>query len=341
MLTPQEFGKQLRRARRAKKMRARDLYKITKINEDYIKDLEEGKLTFLPEPYIRAFLRTIANELDLSVEKVLQDYDDILHPKDLFWKEAQTKAEPPISPHSKPVVKKRKKPTEKEEKTPDAISSEGKESFPKTTNELRGHSAPSEKIDQTKKAIPKKIKSSPTPKSKTSNKTEMALIAAVVIIFLAVGFIYWKYGRQYFVEKKEPVKEITVFEAHDEIMKHEKQVENAQHSLQLTKKQELKSVPTRQKVTLHLVTLDTTWVRVIRDGKDTSEYIFRPGNSRDFEADSLLQLRMGRADGLKLWVNGDSLGILGSSAEVVRKLVIDRKGVREKKLWRPKRPVKN
>ena len=339
MLTPHEFGKQLRKARRAKKMRTRDLYKITKINEDYIKDLEEGKLTFLPEPYIRAFLRTIANELGLSVEKILQDYDDILHPTDLFQESPGTEVSARKVPKSKKkqVVKK-----SGEEKLPSkGVSKEPEKSPPKPKKTPQKSVTPSTKADQAKVPPSEKIKSNPKPRSRTSHKTEMFLIIAVAIIFLAVGYIYWKYGRQYFVEKKEPVKEITVFEAHDEIMKHEEQAKKTQHSAPPVQKQEIKSTPAVQKVKLHIVTLDTTWVRVIRDGKDTSEYILRPGNIRDFEADSVLQLRMGRADGLKLWVNGDSIGTLGSSSQIVRKLVIDRKGVREKKLWRPKRPVKN
>jgi len=336
MPTPKEFGKQLRKARLAKKMRTRDLYKATKINEDYLKDMEDGKLTFLPEPYIRAFLRTIANELGLSPEKVLQDFDDILHPADFLWEKNETEAKGQTVP--KPEEKKAEKKSEEEKKSATAISEKSPADVKKSPQKFV---PPSTKTDQIKIEHSEKIKSSPKPGSKTSNKTEVFLIIAVAIIFLAVGYIYWKYGRQYFVEKNEPVKEITVFEAHDDIMKHERQVKNTQQSVSPVQKQEIKSTPAVQKVKLHIVTLDTTWLRVIRDGKDTSEYIFRPGNTRDFEADSLLQLRMGRADGLKLWVNGDSLGTLGSFHEVVRKLVIDRKGVREKKLWRPKRIVRN
>jgi len=339
MLTPREFGKQLRRARRAKKMRPHDLYKITKINEDYIKDLEEGKLSFLPEPYIRAFLRTIATELGLSVEKVLQDYSDILHPTDLFEEKPETKASARnvSKPRKKEVVKK----SVGEKKSSKAVTQESERSSSKAKKTPQKSSMPSTKADQADVLSSEKVKSGRKPRSGTSHKTEMFLIVAVAVIFLAVGYIYWKYGRQYFVEKREPVKEITVFEAHDDIVKHEKQLEKKQSHVKPVKKQEIKSTLPVGKVKLRVVTLDTTWVRVIRDGKDTSEYIFRPGNTRNFEGDSLLQLRMGRADGLELWVNGDSLGVLGSSAEVVRKLVIDRKGIREKKLWRPKLPVKN
>ncbi|NOY79145.1 MAG: helix-turn-helix domain-containing protein [Calditrichaeota bacterium] len=336
MPTPKEFGKMLRKARLAKKMRTRDLHKATKINEDYLKDLEDGKLTFLPEPYIRAFLRTIANELGLPPEKVLQDFDDILHPADFLWEKDETEAKGQTVPE--PKEKKKKKISEQEKKSPEVIS---KKSLPEEKKASQKSVAPSTKADHKKTVSSEKVKPSSKPGSKTSNKTEVLLVVAVAIIFLSVGYIYWKYGRQYFVEKKEPVREITVFEAHDDIVKHEEQAKKAQHVTPSVQKQETKSGPTPQKVKLHIVTLDTTWLRVIRDGKDTSEYIFRPGNTRDFEADSLIQLKMGRADGLRLWVNGDSLGTLGSSSQVVRKLVIDRKGIREKKLWRPKPIAKN
>ena len=336
MPTPKEFGKQLRKARLAKKIRIRDLYKATKINEDYLKDLEDGKLTFLPEPYIRAFLRTIAIELGLSPEKVLQDFNDILHPTDLFWERAETESKSQTVP--KPE---KKKPEKKSEEGNPAIS-KNQEKPPSEGRKIPEKAVTfPHKTEQKKLPSSRKVKSGPKSASKPSHKTEVFLIIAVAIIFLAVGYIYWKYGRQYFVEKKEPVKEITVFEAHEDILKHEKQAKKGQQSTPPVQKKETKSKPATQKVKLHVVTLDTTWVRVIRDGKDTSEYTFQPGSIRDFEADSLLQLRMGRADGLKLWVNGDSLGTLGSSAQVVSKLVIDRRGIREKRLWRPRRRAKN
>jgi hypothetical protein len=68
---------------------------------------------------------------------------------------------------------------------------------------------------------------------------------------------------------------------------------------------------------------------------DTSEYTFPPGTDRSFEADQSIELRMGRADGLLLWINSDSLGALGTAAEIVRKLVITPRGVAERELSRP------
>ena len=48
-----------------------------------------------------------------------------------------------------------------------------------------------------------------------------------------------------------------------------------------------------------------------------------------------LNLKLGRADGLILWVNGDSIGVLGPAGKIVDPLLITPAGIAEKKLRRP------
>ncbi|HDK35578.1 MAG TPA: hypothetical protein ENG82_01630 [Bacteroidetes bacterium] len=339
MLTPEEFGKQLRRARRAKKLRTRDLYKRTKINEDYLKDMEEGKLNFLPEPYIRAFLKTIAAELNLSSERLLEDYDEIRHPPELFEPPEKSRKQTP-KPRKRTLKQTPEKPIQIQAKKRPVKKSKPEEQ--EAPHPQKEETVPEIKKDETRQKIaadnlPPKPKAENAQKSKPkkTHRMETILILAVGLILIAVGFVYWKYGRQYFVTAQQPVKEITVFEARNEILKKEQEKQKQALALRPHKKQAPVVQSPIKYVTLRIKTLDTTWVRVIRDKADTSEFIFRPGNIRDFKADSLLQLRMGRGDGLLLWVNGDSIGKLSRTAAVVKKLVINKTGIIEKKL----RPV--
>ncbi len=322
-MTPKELGNRLKKARRAKKWRTRDLNRLTKINEDYIKDFEDGKFNFLPKPYIRAFLRTLSVTLGLDPEEILEDFEEIMNPPEVFGQSGQTK-----NPERKTGAKSKKANTKSEEKkeeqkTPPVSELEKSESPNEKKSDSKHKKTPGRKVTETPPVTPSKI----------TRKTETTLVFLVILVLLLAGYIYWKYGRQYFVTEKKPVKEITVFEAKKEILK--KEAEKKTPALAPIKTEAPQPRPL-QKVSLKIVARDTTWVRVIRDDADTSEYMFHPGNVRKFTADSLLQLKMGRADGLLLWVNGDSVGALGPASQVVSRLLVDRKGIREKKLRGPK-----
>ena len=79
----------------------------------------------------------------------------------------------------------------------------------------------------------------------------------------------------------------------------------------------------------------------IRDQRDTVEYILSQGSKRKISARESVRLMMGRADGVQIWVNQDSLGVAGRSDEVVVSLVLNQKGIVEKRLKKPepKKPM--
>ncbi len=330
MITPRDLGNRLKKARRAKKWRTRDLHRLTKINEDYIKDFEDGKFNLLPKPYIRAFLRTIATTLGLDPEEILEEFEEVLNPPEVFEK----------APAEKKVTSPKRVKSDAQEKILPEAQKGGKSA---KENGKTGALEPERAKEEKSESSPKKStakEGTPALFPKRTHKTEVILSSLVVLILLAVGYVYWKYARHYFVSEKKPVKQITVFEARKEILAKEDRKNPPTRPKPAKTTAPKPKTQVSSKVTLALRAVDTTWVRLIRDTRDTSEFLFLPGNRRTFKGDSLLQLKMGRADGLLLWVNGDSVGTLGRAAQVVSKLVIDRKGIRVKKLRGPRRVPK-
>lgn len=86
------------------------------------------------------------------------------------------------------------------------------------------------------------------------------------------------------------------------------------------------------KVTTRLQALERTWLRVIRDHRDTSEYLLRPAEKLNLEADSVLNFIIGKAGGISFSVNDDSIGVLGDSGQVVTNLKITSAGIVSKRL---------
>jgi len=70
-----EIGRKIKEAREAKKISIEALYKRTKINVDTIRAIEAGEADKLPQPYFRAFVRTIAKEVDLDPDELIKEYD--------------------------------------------------------------------------------------------------------------------------------------------------------------------------------------------------------------------------------------------------------------------------
>ena len=73
-----EFAERLRATREAKSLSLADIASTTKIQLKYLRAMEEGNFSFLPPPYVRAFIRDYARALDLDPNEILRQYDAAL-----------------------------------------------------------------------------------------------------------------------------------------------------------------------------------------------------------------------------------------------------------------------
>jgi hypothetical protein len=83
---------------------------------------------------------------------------------------------------------------------------------------------------------------------------------------------------------------------------------------------------------VELKALDTTWIRQICDGQDTTEYTLPTGLNHRVEAKQEVKFMVGKADGVEFWLNGENLGKMGQADEVILSLIISDKGIIEKRL---------
>jgi cytoskeleton protein RodZ len=71
------FGEELRRHREQKQLSLTAISQATRISEKMLAAIEAGKFSVLPQAYVRAFLRSYAQTVDLHPEEVLRRYDAI------------------------------------------------------------------------------------------------------------------------------------------------------------------------------------------------------------------------------------------------------------------------
>jgi len=72
------IGHELKRCREAKGLTVEQLADKTKISVKFVQNLEQGQYQFLPDVYIRAFLKTLALEVGLDQEVILRQYQHAL-----------------------------------------------------------------------------------------------------------------------------------------------------------------------------------------------------------------------------------------------------------------------
>jgi len=75
--------------------------------------------------------------------------------------------------------------------------------------------------------------------------------------------------------------------------------------------------PPRPGHELKMVFDEETWVRVVMDGQNSDQGLFRPGMSKEWRAEKNFKIRVGNAGGVTLYLDGQALPSLGPSGKVV------------------------
>ena len=70
---------ELREIRLDKGVTLEKIHELTKINPSFLQKIEEGDFSILPQPFLRAFLREIAEVLELDPERVIMRYENKIH----------------------------------------------------------------------------------------------------------------------------------------------------------------------------------------------------------------------------------------------------------------------
>lgn len=71
-----QVSEELRNARERRGMSFDDVYKSTKIDPKFLEALEEGNYSVLPEPYIKAFIKSYAIAVGANTASILRKYEE-------------------------------------------------------------------------------------------------------------------------------------------------------------------------------------------------------------------------------------------------------------------------
>ncbi|MCK4469080.1 MAG: DUF4115 domain-containing protein, partial [Desulfobacterales bacterium] len=75
--------------------------------------------------------------------------------------------------------------------------------------------------------------------------------------------------------------------------------------------------PSEKSLLLSIITIETTWIKVIIDGRKPKEYSLEPGDRLELEAFAGFNLLIGNATGVQLILNDKPIEVLGKREQVV------------------------
>lgn len=290
------FSEELREARQAKGLTLEELAAATKISLKVLKAMETGDFEVLPQTYIKGFLRTYAREVGLDAAAIVKAF------------EAQKEAAAEIFLHPPRIEK------------------------------------------------------------KTSRRSPWLFVGSVVGLCLILFAGYYVLSTS--VPQRRPVQGIPVEdtiplsspetdpiqpepENTDTVVPPVEREGAAENHGGITRTEDTTPPPPLDpkldrdqpqdvhealaaseptELTLAVEALSDTWMRVLADGVRVYEGIMRVQSTASWEAESLFELKIGKAAGVRLFLNGQSLGDLGTPDQVVSELVLDKNGVVKKTL---------
>jgi transcriptional regulator with XRE-family HTH domain len=302
-----KIAEELKAARLKNNLTLKQLAAKTRIDKKFLEAMEEGNFSFLPELYVKAFIKEYATIVGLKADIVLKKY------------EAAKEGLPYDETGEVPGEKKVESVTEKsdEEKV-----SEEKPAEEKTEEKTEKPGAVKHSVHQSETVFSKPVTtfdSTAHQRSglKTGNKSLYligAVIGGIIVVFGLVYLIFFNNGNEIVVPEKP----------YDEVVsqtrqRYEEKPTAVTDSIQNTS-------ASSDSLNLLIQTTDTSWVKIILDDSSTEEFILFPNSQKSIKAENNFKITFGRSSAIKLHLNSKPL-TFNPGSKTVTHVLINSKGL--------------
>ena len=291
----QSYGVWIRRRRKDRNLSIRQVSEATRIDEHYLRALEAGNVALLPEPYMRAFLKTYASYLGLDSEEALRRFE-------VFLRDQSERLE-----MVRGTVKER---------------------------EGRRHQAqaPSPEEDRGERIPAGESRESTT---EISRRFGMVLAAAVILLFAAVVYlaVYLTGVTEAPGTDVRPVDRIPAAGLETGQAMEEPSAEVGTVETNRTQAPTAALATAREQL-LIAEALDETWMEARADGVLRTSRVIPLGDVVRLAFRDTLELKLGKNRGMRLTLNGEEITDLGPPGMVIR-MILTAEGVVLRRLTYP------
>ena len=259
-----KFSEELKSRREELGMSLEEIHSKYRIDIKFLKAIEDCEFDILPELYIKAFIKSYAQAVDLNYTEILKKYETA----------KSGKVEEQAIKH-------------KDEK--------------KTTEETKTFDSEYQPNDE------------PEVKSKINSNTIIIASAVVLIGILTVVYFMFIKNDNTIIVKEKPIEEV---------------IENSSDRFEVggNNSESTEIISSKDSLMINLKGLDSSWVKLIRDAKDTTEFILLPRREKKVKAGRKFELLIGNSAGIEIYMNNQKLNFAGKKGEV-KNVMIDSKGI--------------
>lgn len=284
-------GDILREARVTQKRSIGDIAGTTKIRSNILVALENNELDVLPLPYVKSFVKTYAQLLNVHNREEIKNFL------------ASTSA-PKTSPSAPPPA-----PSAPPKKTPDTAQPES--------------AAPVEKPLLVEKPFPTE---KPFPPQRFPGRSS-SYINTIVYAGLGLGVLVLIYYFFLYNPAPEPA-EVPPSSTTAPVEIRDSGNEPASSFADTpVDSSAVEEIDQQDSLILEARTNARVWISIVADGKRSSQMMLETDNTYHWSADSIFTLSLGNAGGVQFTLNGRPLKPLGRTGAIVRNVKITRAGV--------------
>jgi transcriptional regulator with XRE-family HTH domain/archaellum component FlaF (FlaF/FlaG flagellin family) len=304
-----KLAEELKEARIKNNLTLKQLAAKTRIDLKFLEAMEEGNFSFLPELYVKAFVKEYANVTGLDPEITLKKYEAAK--EGLPYQETSGGQS---ENHSETDAEEENTKDGTTEKAEDKAKDDSREEQAPKFREVK-HSAHQSGAIYSKPPV---FDSTPPKRAdQPQNKNNIIIGAAVGALIILFGIIYLLFFNN--------SDEIVVPEKpYDEVVTESRQrYEEVPSS---TADSSVKNGMTVDSLNLTIQTTDTSWVRVILDNTREEEFIMFPNSQKSIKAEDSYKITFGRSSAIRLQLNNRPLSFNPGSRNVTY-VKIDSKGL--------------
>jgi transcriptional regulator with XRE-family HTH domain len=292
-----KYAEELREARDKKGITLQQMAAKTRIDIKFLEAIDNGNFSFLPELYVKAFLKQYAKVVGLDEKETIERYEDAKDGKLIVKEEGKSLLEQKVDIEKEKKIEKEtvKKVAKETVKEPEV---KAKEPQLKTFSDVSSKNAPDDSGKRYKKLI------------RTALTT-----AAVATVMLILYFLFFSESSDIIVEEK-PYDQ--VLQETKERFKVEKREEPLQTATEI-------SDSLLVQIT-NVDSVDSVWVLVIYDDKSKEDFMLYPRSGKSVKAANNFKFTFGNSGVVSLKLNNSVLNFEGRRRSV-RHFKVDSSGI--------------
>jgi cytoskeletal protein RodZ len=312
------LAEELREARKKTGLSLLQVSAKSKIDIKFLEAMEKGNFSFLPEIYVKAFIKDFSNIVDLNPDLMLKKYDaykmgrnyEEVKPPEIVYPTTSEgiRSDESIESREKGIPKRENIITGSAESSP-----KKRKSFKYHKREKSGSSAQNTPI-QTFDAVARKTSMEPDDEKRRRNLMLGFAGAAVFILLLLVYFLFFKKDTEIVVTER-PI---------EEVIKENKERFSEPARSSIDKQEETQ---TGDSLSLLIKANDTSWVKIILDDSDEEEFILFPQSQKIIKTGNNYKITFGNYSQIELSLNNEPLD-LGNNRKSVVHVLIDSTGLK-------------